>query len=259
MRLVKPDKPVLYRGHPLARKLVSLHSFHEHGGTYVTDLMRPGVTNAFTGSPTRAIGGAGRAIAFVGASSQGIDATRDMGLCANTSYFSIAVLASWTNSTQGVLAAETWSTNRYSRCMALYVNRSTGGTIATYNGGSNALVDSNYNGGYNDGKPHLFVLTQRGTADMKVYGDGKLVLSSTTDVGVQGGALDKYTIGMNYNAEYFTGNIFMAARWSRPLNAREVATLYADPYALLRGTPFKVASYKVPSTYRRRFRQQVIG
>jgi len=232
MARIKPWRPVLQGGHPLAHGLVGAWLFAERGGTATRDTSGYTNTGTLTNGPVWGTGLFGPHLTFAAASSR---------------YVSIGNVSSVDMSSTAGFTLSAWirftNTGSYKEIIGKGVN--TDYEIMVDNG--QKILFSNNAGGYKQmlSVATISVNTWYHIAGVKSYADttgriyinGVLNATSTSMGGAAANSSNPLLIGARTTGTptlFFNGDIAGAMVWNRPLTARDVATLYADHWAMVR-------------------------
>lgn len=279
---VKPRRPVLNWGHPLARGLIGAWPLAERGGTMTQDLCRsatgrtdpaayvPGTLRNMEPASDWIVSGPGPCLRFYGASTGNYN-TEEQVHCGNVCDRTGTLpwtLAVWFRVIFGgsafyFLAGRGASTGlAANRELGLFYNGNGSTNTLFFNrhdglGGSETLTSVS---AYARDAWHHAVLTYD-SATMRLYVNGRFdnsVASTRSVLGTDYFMIGNWTQGGGTSYPLY-GDIADVRVWSRPLTAREVASLYARPWDMYRvAGPMlgKVPSAAAPTTkpfYFRRF------
>jgi hypothetical protein len=246
MSIVKPVKPILQMGHPLARGLLGAWTFHEGSGGTGIKIQNMANRAASTGTfgvhaaiggltaPTWVAGPFGPALSFNGTSSVIGNFTRnDIPLALHGG--SEITMAVWFKGSHGQSALRIQTSDGTGYALPIWEGGSSPKSIFSWDDTTNGLI---WNGSVNDGNLHFLVTTRKTSGSWINYFDSKVdgTRSSNSTTNTFTSAAYDWVMGMfSGSAGEFTNGIVDAPMvWNRVLTATEVSMLYRDPFQMFR-------------------------
>jgi hypothetical protein len=231
---VKPTRPLVNSAHPHARGLVSAWAFLERGGSVVRDLGPARANGTVAGSALRATSALGHAITLNG-STQYVDAGNPTALQITTDITVAVWVKLGSTASNGTLAAKDHSSG--GRAWTLDFNTGSGGIYRFYLGGSGTDLVSTTSGNNTTAWHHVVGTFNTSTLALSIYVDGVLRNSVTSvQTTIPTATANVYLGARQFSGSqnFLNGRIAEARIYRRALSAREIASIYADPWALYR-------------------------
>lgn len=232
-KLKPPPSVRLVTGHPLADQLAGCWLLNERGGLKAFDKGSARIDLAFGNSPTWSAGKYGRAVLFVRASSQYLQADSSP-VTGSADTFTLLV---WFNTDNvepaqvAVFAGDKDAADQYSYLSLAGMG---GGQLLwayTVGGAASGLAASSKI--YTAGKWHQGVGVFKGTSYRAAYLDGSN--KGTNAAAVTATGFDRTAIGAARDStpgSYFSGKIAVVMIWARALSDSEIAYLYRRPFCM---------------------------
>lgn len=222
----KPSCPVLYRSHPLAQGLVGTWAFHDGGGLRLTDLSGFSNHGTLVNGPTWTAGRSGSALSFDGNDDHVNVSTASMPFAAAAS------LTLWVKLAVATPALEQTGFMHLGQQRSHYPWSNGLGYFSEFR--ASRVHDVQLSGSVDRTQWHLVsITTAPGANGWKLYQNAHLIHSVAGESSIS--RPPTMTIGASEgDIRFLQGEIDDIRIYNRALSADEIATIYADPWAIYR-------------------------